>query len=533
MNTLLKAELSALEIISAHLVGEENPTQALDKVLDVLASGISLTRGTFTMRHGNVFQIEVSKDLDDEERSLGKYRLGEGITGTVAKTGVPLLVPNIAEDSRFLNRTGSRATEQEKSAAFLCVPVVYQQKIIGTLAGDAPIEALENLREKLRFLGIVANLTADAVAKRHQIIEERESLRKENSELREYIGGNESLEGMIGNSALMQGVYEGVRQVSQTNATVLLRGSSGTGKELVATAIHKQSPRAKKPFIRLNCAALPESLFESELFGHEKGAFTGALERRIGRVEAADGGTLFLDEIGDLSTASQVKILRLLQEKTFTRLGSNQERRSDVRFIAATSRPLEDLIAQGKFREDLFYRLNVFPLTLPDLAKRKCDIIPLAEHFVKKYNLRYQKSVKRISTPAVNLLVAYSWPGNVRELENCIERAILKAKNDCIRGYDLPGALQTDYVPATDESAGTAGPNSSLPYKKLIDNFERELLSESLKRHEGNMSAAGRELGISPRMIHYKINMLGLGGLVKKGKAAKKAEKSGGNGGSV
>lgn len=314
----------------------------------------------------------------------------------------------------------------------------------------------------------------------------------------------------------MQQVYEGVRQVSQSDATVLIRGSSGTGKELVAAAIHNQSNRADAPFIRLNCAALPENLLESELFGHEKGAFTGALAQRIGRVEAAEGGTLFLDEIGDLSPASQVKILRLLQEKTYTRLGSNQERRANVRFIAATSRPLEDLIAQEKFREDLFYRLNVFPLMLPDLAKRKCDIIPLAEHFIKKYNLRYNKTIKQLSTPAVNMLVAYSWPGNVRELENCIERAILTAKNDCIRSYNLPSALQTDAVPANEDIAGTPKNNASASYKSLIDNFERELLTESLKRHNGNMSAAGRELGLSPRLMHYKVHTLGLTSVGKK-----------------
>ncbi|MCR5183823.1 MAG: sigma 54-interacting transcriptional regulator [Opitutales bacterium] len=515
MNKLLKAELSALESLGLELVSQENPSAVLDGVLSILSSKIALTRCIFTMRHGDVFQIEASTDLDDGERRLGKYRLGEGITGTVAKTGVPVLVPNVSKDPRFLNRTGSRATEQEKSVAFLCVPVLYSQQIIGTLAGDSPTGTIEVLQEKLRFLGIVANLTAAAVAKCYQMIEEREALKEENLRLREYFD-DEALEGIIGNSNLMRAVYEGVHQVAQTDATVLLRGSSGTGKELVAAAIHNLSERAKRPFVRLNCAALPENLFESELFGHEKGAFTGAIAQRVGRVEAAEGGTLFLDEIGDLSPASQVKILRLLQEKTYTRLGSNQERRANVRFVAATSRPLEDLIAAGKFREDLFYRLNVFPLNLPDLARRKCDIVPLAEHFIKKYNLRYHKNVKRISAPAVNLLVAYAWPGNVRELENCIERAILTAKNDCIRSYNLPSALQAKSSLPSDESAGTPKTTGSDTYKNLIDNFERELLTESLRRNNGNRSAAGRELGLSPRLMHYKVHILGLESVGKK-----------------
>jgi Nif-specific regulatory protein len=303
----------------------------------------------------------------------------------------------------------------------------------------------------------------------------------------------------------MQKIYDLIRQVAPSNATVLIRGSSGTGKELVANAIYKLSPRLDKPFIALNCAALPESLVESELFGHEKGSFTGAVNTRIGRVEAANKGTLFLDEIGDLTPQTQVKLLRFIQERTFSRVGSNEELKSDVRLLAATSRDLEELMAQGKFREDLYYRLNIFPITIPDLAKRRCDIILLAEHFIQKLNLRYGKTVQRLSTPAINMLMIYHWPGNVRELENCIERAVLTSSDDCIHSYNLPPSLQTG---ASNDSELLKDGNAS--FNILVESFERELIVEALKKNNGNMSAAGRTLGLSPRVMHYKINRLAI-----------------------
>ncbi|MPM63109.1 Nitrogen fixation protein VnfA [bioreactor metagenome] len=293
--------------------------------------------------------------------------------------------------------------------------------------------------------------------------------------------------------------------MAPSDATVLIRGSSGTGKELAARAIVKLSNRADKPLITLNCAALPEQLVESELFGHEKGAFTGAISRRIGRAEAADGGTLFLDEIGDLSLSTQVKLLRFLQERTFSRVGSNEELRSDVRFLAATSRDLEMLMRDGKFREDLYYRLNIFPIVMPDLGKRRCDIILLAEHFIAKHNLRYNKKVVRLSTPAINMLMSYHWPGNVRELENCIERAVLTSSDDCIHGYNLPPSLQTG-----EASGSELLPAGRTSFNTLVDSYERELIVEALKRHDGNLSQAARDLGLSPRVIHYKVNRLGI-----------------------
>ncbi len=504
MENQLKNEIAVLREISSAVVHERNIGTLLHKVLDILNKQMGMLRGTFTLRHGDVFEIAASHGLSEDERKRGRYKLGEGITGYVAESGVAQLVPDLARDKRFRNITGSRTGET--GIAFLCVPIYCMEKIIGTLSIDRRVTPGVKLEEDLRFLEIVGNLTAEAVSVARSESEERESLVRENRQLREALEGSAATPGkLVGNCRSMQKVYELIRQVAPSNATVLIRGGSGTGKELVANAIWQLSPRAGKPFVALNCAALPENLVESELFGHERGSFTGAVGQRIGRVEAADKGTLFLDEIGDLTLQTQVKLLRFIQERTYSRIGSNTELKSDVRLLAATSRNLEELMMQGKFREDLYYRLNIFPITLPDLSKRRCDSILLAEHFIEKLNLRYHKQIKRLSTPAINMLMAYHWPGNVRELENCIERAVLTSTDDCIHGYNLPPSLQTGR-----ENGSELLPEGNASFDVLVDSFERELIVEALKKNNGNMSAAGRSLGLSPRVMHYKINKLNI-----------------------
>ena len=497
----LGQEILVLQEISSAVVHKRNVDALLNEILAVLHRRMGMLRGTITLLHGDTLAIEASHGLDDEEKQLGRYHLGEGITGHVAETGRPHLVPDISRDPRFLNRTGSRKTDHP--IAFLCVPIFHMEQVIGTLSIDRENVAGTDLERDLALLEIIGNIVADAVAVCLQEHEERENLLEENRKLRNMLTGNPGK--LVGNCRCMQNIYELIRQVAPSDATVLIRGSSGTGKELVARAIVELSSRKDKPFVTLNCAALPENLVESELFGHEKGAFTGATSRRIGRAEAADGGTLFLDEIGDLSLTTQVKLLRFIQERTFSRVGSNVELKSNVRFLAATSRNLEELMQQKKFREDLYYRLNIFPIMMPDLCKRRGDIILLAEHFIEKHNLRYGKKVKRLSTPAINMLMSYHWPGNVRELENCIERAVLTATDDCIHGYNLPPSLQTG-----KESGSELLPEGNASFNTLVNSYERELIVEALKRNNGNMSAAARDLGLSPRVIHYKIGRLGI-----------------------
>ena len=501
----LPSEITVLREIASAVARERNVHKLLEEVIDIIERTMGMLRGTFTLLDGDVLKIAASaRELNAEERALGRYHIGEGITGIVAKTGKSEVVPDVRKDRRFLNRTKARKVDEPLS--FVCVPLSHAGSVIGTLSADRRMTGdTRDLVRDVALLEIVANLCAEAAAVCREQCAEQDALREENERLRTMLVENPGR--IVGNSPEMRAVYEQIRLVAPSEATVLVRGSSGTGKELVARAIQSLSNRKDKPFIVLNCAALPETLVESELFGHEKGAFTDARERRIGRAEAADGGTLFLDEIGDLSIPVQVKLLRFLQERTFCRIGSNKELTSNVRFIAATSRNLEDLMAKKLFREDLYYRLSVFPISLPDLSRRKDDIILLAQHFLEKTSLKYGKNITRFSSPAVSMLQSYDWPGNVRELENCIERAVLTAKDDCIRGYNLPPAVQGGDISESPYETEDA-PEATMADK--VAAYERKLLEEALSKHGGNQSAAGRELGISPRMMCYKMKKAGI-----------------------
>lgn len=440
MNRCKNLEMAVLNQISQAVLREKNVSAMLQLVLGILYREMGLLRGTVTLRRGDLLYIEASHGLSEEEMRRGKYHLGEGITGQVALTGKARIIPDISREPEFLDRTGARG--RNSHVAFICVPILHKDEVIGTMSIDREMLPGADLERDFNLLEIVANLMAEAVSLWLGEHEERSRLMAENARLKQALDRISVPAEVIGNCQAMRAVYAMIEQVASSSATVLIRGNSGTGKELVARAIQRTGSRKDKPFIVVNSAALPENLIESELFGHEKGAFTGAVSRRIGRVEAAHTGTLFLDEIGDLSIAMQVKLLRFLQERTFQRVGSNEERSSDVRVIAATSRNLEKLMEQGLFREDLYYRLNVFPIHLPDLAERRSDIPLLAAHFLAKFNKLHRRRIRRISSSAMNLMTAYHWPGNVRELENCIERAVLTATDDSIHSYGLPAALQ-------------------------------------------------------------------------------------------
>ena len=306
---------------------------------------------------------------------------------------------------------------------------------------------------------------------------------------------------IVGTSRPMREVYTQVNQVAGANTTVLVRGESGTGKELIAHAIHYNSRRTKKPFVKVSCAALPDSLIESELFGYEKGAFTGAQNRKKGRFELAEGGTLFLDEIGDLNASTQIKLLRVLQEREFERLGGTQPVKVDVRLIAATNSDVEGAMAAGTFREDLHYRLNVFTIFVPPLRERKTDVLLLADHFLERYAVEHGKHVKRISTPAIDMLMSYHWPGNVRELENALERAVLVCDGSVIHAHDLPPSLQTG------ETSGTV---MSLSFAEAVEAYEKDLIEDALKTTRGNRVKAAMLLQSTERIISYKAKKYGI-----------------------
>ncbi|GEO83049.1 hypothetical protein ROR02_31800 [Pararhodospirillum oryzae] len=357
------------------------------------------------------------------------------------------------------------------------------------------------MRQDAEIMGMLASMIAPAVEL--YLIENVDKVRleNENRRLKSALRRRFKPANIIGNSKPMQEVYTLVGKVAATKATVLILGESGVGKELVANAIHYNSPSAEGPFIKANCAALPESLAESELFGHEKGSFTGALALHKGYFEQADGGTLFLDEVGELSLTMQAKLLRVLQEKKFERVGGARPVQIDVRIIAATNRDLGEMVQAGTFREDLYYRLNVFPLTIPALRDRGSDVITLADHFVTTFSAQNGKSVKRISTPALNMLMSYHWPGNVRELENVMERAVILSDDEVIHAYDLPPSLQTP------QETGTA---LNGPLEGRVRALEYEMIVEALKNTNGNVGEAARDLGVSRRVLGMRMERHGL-----------------------
>jgi len=491
-------ELSLLFDISQTLDSSMDLRDTLGPVLEITAKYKGVIRGSLTLlnRENGEISIEAAYGLSPSQQRRGRYRVGEGVIGQVFQSGKPAIIPKVAEEPRFLNRTGVPRDRDGQDISYLSVPIKLENTVIGALSVDIAYSEHADLEEELRLYAIIASMISQAVKLRQSAQEERQRLIEENLRLTEELKDRFRPSNIIGNTNVMQEVYDLIAQVSKSEATVLIRGESGTGKELVAHAIHYNSLRAGKPFIKVNCAALPESVIESELFGHEKGAFTGAVSNREGRFELANGGTLFLDEVGDLSPSLQIKLLRVLQEREFERVGGIETIKVDVRLIAATNIDLEQRISEGRFRQDLYYRLNVFPIHIPPLRERKTDILLLADYFVEKYSKNSHKNVRRISTPAIDMLMAYHWPGNVRELENCIERAVLLSRDDVIHGHHLPPTLQTA------EASGTAFKGR---LETALENVEQELVLDALKSSRGNMAKASRALGITERMMGLRI----------------------------
>lgn len=445
--------------------------------------------------------IRHASGLSEEERQRGRYKIGEGITGTVVKDGAPIAIRKIQDDPRFLNRTGA---SENKEAAFYCFPIKVENSIIGALSAFSisPVSEIQ-FQEHVELLKAVVPFLAQSLRVQEYFQRQNLKLKEENQHLRSELSTKRKLSNFVGKSSKMNQVFDHIRMVSDSNATVLIRGENGTGKELVAETIHYSSHRASKAMIKVNCAALPENLLESELFGHEKGAFTGAMHLKKGRVELADGGTLFLDEIGEINHSIQIKLLRFLQSREFDRVGGVNTLQTNVRVIAASNRNLEDEIRKGNFREDLYFRLNVFPIFVPPLRERKTDITLLADFFLEKYVRENNKDIRRISTPAIEMLMAYHWPGNVRELENCMERAVLVCQTDTIRAQDLPPTLQTS------DTTNRVYDNWSLP--QAVANLEREMIVESLKNNDWHQGKAAQTIGITERQMGYKLRKYGIG----------------------
>jgi len=477
--------------------------ESLYKVLEILSNSMDMERGTITILNSlrNEIRIEVAHGLSRAAMARGKYKLGEGITGRVIETGKALLVPKISEEPLFLDRTATRKAVHDKELSFMCVPVKKGSQVVGALSVDRPFEESYSLKDGKRLLAIIAAMIAQHAINLETIQFEKDQLRQENQRLQQELANKFRITNIIGNSNKMREVFQMISQVSRSNATVLIRGESGTGKELAANAIHYNSLRSRGPFVKVNCAALPSNLIESELFGHEKGAFTGAIRQKRGKFELAHKGTVFLDEIGPIGMDVQVKLLRVLQEKEFERVGGYETIKADVRIVAATNKNLEQAVEEETFRGDLYYRLNVFPIYMPPLRERKTDILLLADHFLEKYAKENRKDIRRLSTPAIDMLVQYHWPGNVRELENCIERAVLLCDEGVVHSYHLPPTVQT------------AEESDTLPGRSLEDaqaNLEREMIIDALKTTRGNMAKGAQILKTTERKFAYKAKKHGI-----------------------
>lgn len=487
-------ELEVLLELSSLL---SNKDIELNEVVRILAEHLSAERIILTVlnRESSHITIEGSYGVNDEKKNI-TYQMGHGIIGRVIETGVEVLLPKIATSSDFLNLTDAATVIDGKDVSFVCTPIRYKDEVIGTMSMHKVYAPRVSFDYDLRMMKIVGSMIGRTLRRRQEYAEEMEQLQNENKNLKVELRSRIMPERIKGNSGKMNEVFALIDSVAYTDATVLIRGESGVGKELVADAIHYNSSRKNKPFVKVNCAALPESLIESELFGHEKGAFTGASTARIGRFEAANGGTIFLDEFGDIPASTQVKLLRVLQEREIERIGSTKPIKVDVRILCATNRNLEELIEKNQFREDLYYRINVFPIYIPALRERINDIPILTDFFIDKFNKRHGKNIKRITSMAIDTLMVYHWPGNIRELENCIERACILSTDHVIRAHNLPASLQTATTSKTMQ-------NGTLEI--ILGRMEQQIIIDALIMTKGNIVKAADQLGITERMMGIRL----------------------------
>ena len=498
-----KEETTLLYEISKALNEHLRLKKSLYTVLDILSNSMEMVRGAISILNPlrDEISIEVAHGISKVAMEKGKYKLGEGITGQVIQSGKAVAIPKISEEPQFLNRTASRKSKQNLEISFICVPIKKGNHVIGAISVDKPFDPSYPLEKGKKLLSVIATMIARHVINLETIRLEKEKLREENKRLKNELENKYRINNIIGNSNKMREVYQMISQVSKSNATVLVRGESGTGKELVANSLHYNSLRSKGPFVKVNCAALPVNLIESELFGHEKGAFTGAIKQKLGKFELAHKGTIFLDEIGSVGLDIQMNLLRVLQEKELERLGGDKTIRVDVRIVAATNRNLERSVKKETFRDDLYYRLNVFPIYLPPLRERKTDILLLADHFLEKYAIENSKDIRRFSTPAIDMLMDYHWPGNVRELENCVERAVLLCQERVIHSYHLPPTLQTGLESDT---------LPTMSIEEAVENVDKEMLIDALKNAKGNITVATKLLKTTVRKFSFKAKKYGI-----------------------
>ena len=499
---VMEAELETLYQVSQILSQSLDFRETLTEVLKALHNNGDLLHGMISLLDEESGDLMVSA-LHESTAPFNtvRYKQGEGVIGTIMESGASLVIRRLSEDRRFLDRLGVYDLE----LPFIGVPIPLADQVAGVLAAQ-PSGGLSVLDKHERFLQMVANLIGQSVRLAKQVEDQQKALKKERDSLRRKVRGEHGFSNMVGHTRSMRMVFDQIRQVAKWNTTVLIRGESGTGKELIANAIHYNSPRANGPFIKLNCAALPDTLLESELFGHEKGSFTGAINQRKGRFEQAHGGTIFLDEIGEITPAFQAKLLRVLQEGEFERIGGTRTQVVDVRVVAATNKDLEFEVRDGSFREDLYYRLNVMPIYLPSLRERKEDIPDLSRFLVSKIAKSQGRDLE-IADSAISMLMRNDWPGNVRELENCLERASVM----CEEGRIDSNAVNMAGVQVTPQPMSSVT-TTSAPQVDIDDPDldERERVIAALEQAGWVQAKAARLLGMTPRQIGYRIRILNI-----------------------
>ena len=509
-NLKLQVLSSICQIIDTALELE----RALSEVLRILSETLSMERATITLMdpENELLVISASHGLSPEERERGVYELDEGVTGLIFQTGKPYVVPDIRHEPLFLDKTGSRHLEKGR-VSFIGVPISSHGRCLGVLNVDRLFGDEVSYDEDLSFLTVVATLIGQFLSLNEKIKAREQALVRENVSLRSQITRERRGPYIVGKCLAMQEVERQILKVAPTRASVLLLGESGTGKTLIAKIIHEYSERKDHPFIKVNCASIPENLLESELFGYEKGAFTGATGSKPGRFEDAHKGTIFLDEIGELPLGIQAKLLRVLQDKEFERLGANLTRKVDVRVVAATNRDLGDLAERGGFRADLFYRLSVFPIQVPPLRQRKGDIPALLNHFIDMVSREYGR-ILSFTPRALSDLTMYDWPGNVREMENLIERLVIMSDGERVdavflKPYLNPAGMQGHVQQERSQAVHASG---STPLRTM----ERNEVIAALRRNGWVQYKAAEELGITPRQIGYRIKKYGLSAIIEK-----------------
>ncbi|WP_432798400.1 sigma-54 interaction domain-containing protein [Poriferisphaera sp. WC338] len=522
----IEQELDTLESITQILGDNLELHQVFQRAMTLLSEKLGIQRAALVLLDRSTDQLETfaAVGLTSEEQSRGRYAIGEGVTGQVLATGQPALIPDISKHPDFLNRTGSRPTDDNTPISFICHPIVDANDRVGTISIDLPFQSEDHLASIDRILRIIAGLFSQTTRIHHLIQLEKDSWATETEQLKNNLRSKYRFDNIIGSSPAMLDVFSTIAQVASSRATILLLGETGCGKELIAKAIHYNSPRRDKPMIRINCGALSPQLLESELFGHIKGAFTGAVRDKIGRFEAADGGTIFLDEVGTLDSQLQVKLLRVLQEREFERVGDHHTVKVDVRVIAATNLDLEEEVRKGNFREDLYYRLNVVTINLPPLRSRRDDIPRLIDHFLDMYNKENRRELSRLSRDVLNTMLRYPWPGNVRELENAIERAVVLSTTEEFTLELLPlqirmfaQQLRGDNTPESIEALAAKLAELGIKqfhvyegevYDLVVHEVERQLIREALSYNDGTKTRTADFLGINRNTLNKKVKDL-------------------------